>query len=127
MRSKYNDDKNDLERRYNCKIRESEKYYAQYEPDFRTYITGDMPHYVQKKERLFEISITQEGLSRLEYDLTGVERYRLEATEYYAAMQVEKMKRRDEEETRARNPAAAKAYEKYLLLLNMTADTNGKP
>lgn len=127
MRSKYNDDKNDLERRYNCKIRESEKYYAHYEPDFRTYIAGDLSYYVQKKERLFEISITQEGLSRMEYDLTGVERYRLEATEYYAAMQVEKMKRRDEEETRARNPAAAKAYEKYLLLLNMTADTNGKP
>lgn len=127
MRSKYNDDKNDLERKYKCKVRESDTYYAHYEPDFRTYITGDIPQYVQRKERLFEISITQEGLSSLEYDLSGVERYRLEATEYYTAMQHEKSKRREEEEKRARNPAAALAYEKYMLLLNMTSDSNGKP
>jgi hypothetical protein len=127
MISKYNDDKNVLERRYKCKISESEKHYSYYEPDYRTYISGDLSHYVQKKERLFEISITQEGLSRLEYDLSDVDRHRLEATEYYAAMQHEKIKRREEEEKRARNPAAAKAYEKYLLLLNMTSDTNGKP
>jgi hypothetical protein len=127
MRSQFNDDKNTLEYKYKCKVRESDKYYAQYEPDFRTYITGGMPQYVQRKERLFEISITQEELSRLEYDLSGVERWRLEATEYYAAMQYEKSKRLQEEEKRARNPAAAKAYEKYVLLLNMTADTNGKP
>lgn len=125
MRSNYNEDKNGLESRYNCKIRESDTYYAHYEPNFSTY--GMEEHYVQKKERLFEISITQDGFSRLQHDLQQGDRLRYEATEYYTAMHNEKLKRREEEEKRAKNPAAAKAYEKYLLLLNMTADSNGKP
>jgi len=125
MRSKFDDN---FERRYKCKIRESDQFTTStYELSYNSYIDDFNSKYVQKKEHLYEITITQEGLSRLEYDLSCVEKYRLEATEYYAIMNNNRRRQREEEETRARNPAAAKAYQKYLLLLEMTADKNGTP
>ena len=69
--------------------------------------------------------MTRTELDRLKTDLGEVEAYRRSAIEVNAAYVAQNKKIKEERLRRERNPAAEKAYEKYLLLLNMTADANG--
>ena len=129
MSDPFNDTEIDIQRLYKCKIRESgqyEAYYSVVDPDY--YDFNAVTHsdkYKTERRQILEISITRTELDRLKTDLKEVETYRRSAIEVNAAYVFQVQKNKAERERRERNPAAAKAYEKYLLLLNMTADANG--
>ena len=128
MSDLFNDKEIDIQRRYKCKIRESGRYEEYYSVDLDYYDFNGVTHSDKcKTERIpiLEISITRTELDRLKTDLKEVETYRRSAIEVNAAYVFQVQKNKAERERRERNPAAAKAYEKYLLLLNMTADANG--
>lgn len=120
----------EFERRYKCKIRESDRYENTYTSDYAQY-TYDVgmnptPYYYTKRTPYYDIEINKEGLQRLQDDLQQFDRYRHEASSIYAEIASLRKRSTEESAKRDRNPAAAKAYEKYLLLLNMTADNNGR-
>lgn len=118
-------DGNILEKQYHCKIRESDEYRYETIDHYAYNITGP-DFYRTRKMPLIDITMTQDNFRRLENDLCRTDAYRMEANEYYAVMKSNQEKVAQEQAKRERNPAAAKAYEKYLLLLNMTADNNGR-
>lgn len=118
----------DIERRYKCQIRESGRYETYYSVDQDHYDFNAVTHsdkYKTERRPILEISMTRTELDRLKTDLGEVEAYRRSAIEVNAAYVAQNKKIKEEQSQRERNPAAVKAYEKYLLLLNMTADANG--
>lgn len=108
---------------YKCSVTQTGRS-QMYSIDTMVAYTDDRPHYYRVQNTEVEISMTNYEFQRLATETSRASHYRYE----YETIRYDLLRmtaaQTSETEKRNKNPAAQKAYEKYLMLLNMTADGN---